>query len=154
MILLAISNTSDDTSRLLSNSIWDPNDCAICLSSSNEPLVLFGCAGQHYFHQTCKERWLQQSRRCPLCRQPLPQQQITPTTTRIRLRWYYLPLPLEVVFVILTIPAVGFYYMLLYCFFLDAMPRCSDQMNDTGTQIFFNMAINCSQDNVSFYELT
>lgn len=56
----------------------DDNRCAICLSDYevSDNLRVLGCT--HHFHVDCLDRWLKNSRHCPLCQQDI----ITATNVR------------------------------------------------------------------------
>merc|ERR1719387_1240836 len=38
-------------------------------SDNRNTLISFNCPANHFFHRQCGMRWLQHSRRCPICRE-------------------------------------------------------------------------------------
>ncbi|XP_068105622.1 uncharacterized protein [Hyperolius riggenbachi] len=49
----------------------DDGMCAICLADIQQEERVRRLPCNHPFHQTCIDRWLQESRTCPLCRSPI-----------------------------------------------------------------------------------
>jgi hypothetical protein len=47
-------------------------ECSICLAKSSVSPILKLTDCNHRFHTNCIETWKRQSRTCPCCRQPLP----------------------------------------------------------------------------------
>merc|ERR1719473_970855 len=83
ILFCMICEASHGNSQLLPASTRDI--CLICLSTTSERLVRFGCAGDHCFHETCKQLCLQHSQRCPLCRERVHQHlSISPIRRRVR----------------------------------------------------------------------
>lgn len=44
--------------------------CSICMADYEEgdTVLLFSCAGSHYFHRDCINKWMDRSASCPMCK--------------------------------------------------------------------------------------
>ena len=72
-VLTNLRDINRNSTVLISNSILQDNNfenirCTICLSTFQNNEIIRKLSCQHFYHQKCIDRWLENNKKCPLCR--------------------------------------------------------------------------------------
>ena len=72
-VLTNLKDINRNSTVLISNSILQDNNfenirCTICLSSIQNDEIIRKLSCQHVYHQKCIDHWLENNKKCPLCR--------------------------------------------------------------------------------------